>query len=57
MESKDRWTIWIRIVYDFHCSYEEESNMKIYTCKYAGLCSGAKSAVDVAYKNLNEKRG
>lgn len=28
--------------------------MKIYTCKYAGLCSGAKSAVDVAYKNLNE---
>lgn len=28
--------------------------MRIYTCKYAGLCSGAKSAVDVAYKNLNE---
>lgn len=28
--------------------------MKIYTCKYAGLCSGAKSAVDAAYKNINE---
>lgn len=28
--------------------------MKICTCKYAGLCSGAKSALDVAYKNLNE---
>lgn len=28
--------------------------MKIYICKYAGLCSGAKSAVDVAYENLNE---
>lgn len=28
--------------------------MKIYTCKYAGLCSGAQSAVDVAYDNLGE---
>lgn len=28
--------------------------MKIHICNYAGLCSGAKSAVDAAYENLNE---